>query len=340
MRAKDIAQQLGLSAATVSLVLNNKPGISTNTRQRILNAIAESDFNPHKFPSANIPTPNTRNICFLVFKRAEDDVIEDSQFLSTVIEGLGKEAIEHNFSMSISYINNHAIDDIGPILDSVKNGSISGILILGTEMSDVELEKVAKMSSDLPVVILDRYSSEHIDTISLDNTIAVRKATEHLIESGHTDIGFINSTFWLHNFEERLDGMKLALSKHSLSFNKNHYCELTPTIDGSKNDMINYLNTSKSLPTAFIAANDIVAIGASSGLKEAGYKIPEDISIIGFDDLPYSSIIEPPLSTVRVQKERMGRLAISRLISRIESTVPERIMTRIRSELVLRGSTK
>ncbi len=338
MRAKDIAKQLGLSAATVSLVLNNKPGVSVNTRQRILDAIAESDFNPQKFPTVNIPSSETKNICFLVFKRTDDDVIEDSQFLSNVIKGLGTQASEHNFSMSISYINDSAIDDIQPIIESIKDGNINGLLILATEMRDSDLIKLFEYANNLPVVLLDRYTSEYIDSISLDNITAMRRATEELIAKGHTEIGFINSSFWLYNFEERLEGMKQALKKHSLNFNKQFYCELTPTIEEAKNDMEKYLNTTKKLPTAFVAANDVLAIGACSGLKEMGYKIPDDISIIGFDDLPYSSIIDPPLSTVKVQKERMGRLAMSRLINLIESDLPERTMLQIRSEIILRGS--
>ena len=338
MRAKDIAKQLGLSAATVSLVLNNKPGVSTNTRQRILNAIAESDFNPQKFPAVNIPSADSKSICFLVYKRAKDDVIEDSQFLSNVIKGLGTQASENNFSMSISYINDSAIDDIQPIIEYLNEGNISGLLILGTELSDTDLVKLANYAKDLPVVLLDRYTSEHMDSISLDNITATQKATEQLIANGHTEIGFINSSFWLNNFEERLEGMKLALKKNSLTFNKQYYCELTPAIEEAKLDMEEYLKTQKKLPTAFVAANDVLAIGACTGLKGSGYKVPDDISIVGFDDLPYSSIISPPLSTVKVQKERMGRLAMSRLIDRIERTIPERIMLRIRSEFVLRGS--
>ena len=338
MRAKDIAKQLGISAATVSLVLNNKPGVSSNTRQRILDAIAESDFNPQKFPAINIPSTEARNICFLVFKRTRDDVIEDSQFLSNVIKGLGTKASENNYSMSISYINDSAVDDIQPIIESLNDGSISGLLILATEMNDQDLKKLVEYAGELPVVLLDRHTSEHLDSIALDNIIATRKATEELIANGHTEIGFINSSFWLNNFEERLEGMKLALNKNGLGFDNQYYCELTPTIEEAKNDMEEFLKTQKKLPTAFVAANDVLAIGACSGLKESGYKIPEDISIIGFDDLPYSSIIDPPLSTVRVQKERMGRLAMSRLIERIEKPIPERIMLTIRSEIVLRGS--
>ncbi len=338
MRAKDIAKQLGLSAATVSLVLNNKPGVSSNTRQRILDAIAESDFNPQKFPAINIPSSEAKNICFLVFKRTSDDVIEDSQFLSNVIKGLGTQASEHNFSMSISYINDSAVDDIQPIIESLNDGSINGMLILGTEMSDEDLSKLADYSKDLPIVLLDRHTSEHIDSIALDNVSATMKATQQLIDNGHTEIGFINSSFWLNNFEERFEGMKLALKKNGLTFNKQYYCELTPTIEEAKNDMQEFLKNEKKLPTAYVAANDVLAIGACSGLKESGYRIPEDISIIGFDDLPYSSIIDPPLTTVKVQKERMGRLAMSRLIDRIEKQMPERIMLHIRSELVSRGS--
>ena len=337
MRAKDIAKQLGLSPATVSLVLNNKPGISQNTRKRILTAIAESDFNPQKTPTTNISATGD-SICFLVFKRDADDVIEDSQFLSNVIEGLGKEASEHNYKMSISYINNNEINEFKVVVNALREGEIAGLLILATEMEDKAIKEITRLCEGLPVVLLDRHSTEHIDSIALDNITGMQRATEELIKAGHTDIGFINSKFWLHNFEERFNGMKQALAIHNLKLNNSHYLELTPTIEGGANDMKEYINNTKSLPTAFAAANDVVAIGAIKGLKESGIKVPEDISIVGFDDLPYCEITDPPLSTLRVPKERMGRIAMSRLIQNIERITPEKIMLRIRSELILRKS--
>ena len=339
MNAKDIAKQLGLSPSTVSLVLNNKPGISAKTRQRILDAIAESGFKPTKSQS-NKNANDVRNICFLIFKRDICVKIEDSQFFSKVIEGLETEANDNDYQLTISYISNNALEGVKPLLTSVRNGELSGLIILATEMSDADIEKIARASTDLPVMILDYYTNEKIDAIYLDNTYATMRATEYLIANGHTEIGFINSTFWIHNMEKRFDGYKGALAKHSLQFNDDHYIQLNPTIDDGRVDMLNHLKQSKTLPTAFIAANDVVAIAALSAIQEYGLKVPDDISIIGFDDISFCSIMNPPLSTIRIQKESMGKLAISRLISRIENILPERITMRISADLIIRDSVK
>ena len=340
MHAKDIAKQLGLSPATVSLVLNNKPGISAKTRQRILDAVAGSDFEKKKSQTQNKAMSKSNNICFLIFKRDIHVVIEDSQFFSKVIEGLEKEATEHDYQMNISYISNNAIEGVAPLLNSIREGSICGLIILATEMTDTDVAKIAEVSMDLPVIILDHYTDEKIDAIYLDNINANKKATELLISQGHTEIGFINSTFWIHNMEKRYNSVTHTLAKHSIPFNKQYYYELSPTIDAGKCDMLNYLERAKSLPTAFITANDVLGIAASTAIKEFGLKIPDDISIIGFDDISYSSVVEPRLSTVRIQKERMGRIAVSRLISRIETIIPERITLRLNSDLVIRESVK
>ena len=339
MNAKDIAKQLGLSPSTVSLVLNNRPGISAKTRQRILDAIAESGFKPTKSQSSKNAT-DVRNICFLIFKRDICVKIEDSQFFSKVIEGLETEAIDNDYQLTISYISNNALEGVKPLLTSVRNGELSGLIILATEMSDDDIERIARASTDLPVLILDYYTNEKIDSIYLDNTYATMRATEYLIANGHTEIGFINSTFWIHNMEKRFDGYKGALAKHSLQFNDEHYFQLNPTIDDGRVNMLNYLKEAKTLPTAFIAANDVVAIAALSAIQEYGLKVPDDISIIGFDDISFCSIMNPPLSTIRIPKERMGKLAISRLISRIENILPERITLRIAADLIIRDSVK
>ena len=339
MNAKDIAKQLGLSPSTVSMVMNNKPGISAKTRQRILDAIAESDFKPSKNQSCK-NNKDAKNICFLIFKRDICVKIEDSQFFSKVIEGLETEANEHNYQMTISYISNNALAGVQPLLNSVRNGELSGLIILATEMTDADVQKIARVSADLPIVILDFYTNEKIDAIYLDNTYATMRATEYLIENGHRDIGFINSTFWIHNMEKRFNGYKAALDKHSLQLQKEHYVELNPTIDDGRIAMLNHLKKAKSLPTAFVCSNDIVAIAASSAIQEYGIKIPDDISIIGYDDIPFCSVMSPSLSTVRIQKERMGRIAVSRLLSRIENLVPERITLRLSADLIIRESVK
>ncbi len=337
MNAKDLAKKLGLSPSTVSMVLNNKPGISAKTRQRILDAIAESGFK-HTKSQATKNTVDTMTICFLIFKRDIQVKIEDSQFFSKVIEGLETEANDYGYQMNISYISNNALEGVRPLLNSVRNGELSGLIILATEMTDADVKRISDASIDLPVVILDFYTDEKIDTIYLDNKNATMRATEHLINGGHTEIGFLNSTFWIHNMEKRFEGYKAALNKHNLEFRDEFYFELNPTIDDGRIDMLKHLKKAKKLPSAFIASNDIIAIAALSAIQDFGLKIPEDISIIGFDDIPFCSILNPSLSTIRIQKERMGKLAVIRLLERIDSLIPERITLRINSDLVIRDS--
>ncbi len=339
MNAKDIAKQLGLSPSTVSMVLNNKPGISAKTRQRILEAIAESGYKPTKNQSQKSACA-VKTISFLIFKRDVQVKIEDSQFFSKVIEGLETEANEHGYQMSISYISNNALEGVAPLLQAVRCGELSGLIILGTEMTDADIKKIADASLDLPVLILDFYTNEKIDAIYLDNYYATLRATEYLIENGHTNIGFINSTFWIHNMEVRCNGYKAGLQKHRLEFKPEYYFEVNPTIEDGRGDMLRHLQHAQTLPTAFISANDIVCIAALSAIQEYGLNVPGDISIFGFDDISFCSIFSPPVSTIRIQKERMGKLAVSRLIERIERPTPERITLRLSSDLMLRESVK
>lgn len=339
MNAKDLARKLGLSPSTISMVLNNKPGISDKTRQRILEAIAETGFEFSK-PQNNKNEITPMTICFLIFKRDSRVKIEDSQFFSKVIEGLENTANDSGYQVNISYISNQALEGVTPLLSAVRNGELSGLVILATEMTDSDVRMITAASTDLPVLILDFYTDEKIDSIYLDNVNGAMRATEYLINAGHTEIGFLNSTFWIHNMQKRFEGYRTALAKHGLTFREEFYFKLNPTIDDGRIDMLNHLKVTRRLPSAFIASNDIVAIAASSAIQDFGLKIPEDISIIGFDDISICSILRPPLSTIRIQKERLGQIAIKRIISRIKKNIPERITLRLSSDLIIRDSVR
>ena len=134
----------------------------------------------------------------------------------------------------------------------------------------------------------------------------------YLIQKGHRKIGYLKGKFRIKAFRSREVGYRTAMKKGNCQMNTDYIVELSTTMNGAYKDMKQYLEKEPEMPTAFFADNDMIALGAMKALQEMGYKIPQDISIIGFDDLPFSEISNPPLTTLRVPKQEMGRLAVKK----------------------------
>src|SRR5699024_8151829 len=139
-------------------------------------------------------------------------------------------------------------------------------------------------------------------------------ATEYLIQHGHREIGYLKSEITIKNFFYRQEGYQRALKTHGLEIPENGIISLPPTMDGARTAMNRMLENGLKLPTALVADNDIIALGAMKAMQDHGLKVPEDVSLIGFDDLPFCSITTPGLTTIRVFKQEMGRTAVRRLL--------------------------
>jgi len=155
----------------------------------------------------------------------------------------------------------------------------------------------------------------------MNNQKAGRQAVKYLVDKGHEQIGYLKSSTIIYNFESRFKSYRESIAKHGLSFDVNHIIELEPTIEGAYRDMKKALLSIKKedLPCSFIADNDIIALGAMNAMKEVGIEIPEEVSIIGIDDMPFCKLVSPQLSTIKVYKEEIGRHAVKMLVEQIEN---------------------
>jgi len=333
LKVKDIAGMLKVSPATVSLVLNNKPGISEETRRRILKAVEDLGYSTNMLSKPALKSQGS--IRFIVYKK-HGNVVSDTPFFSALMEGIDQEARMDGYNLIISYINeleNNKMD----VLRILEDNAPSGILLLATEMKPEDLEPFKKLN--IPLVILDSYfDMEKLDTVIINNINGAYQATRYLIDCGHQEIGYLHSSVWINNFDERQEGFFKALSEHYIRPNKKYILMLESTMEGSYKDMNRILQSKPALPTAFFADNDIIAFGAVKALKENGYRIPEDISVIGFDDMPFCEMIDPPLTTLRVYKQRMGMIAVKRLLEKIEKNTREFVKIEVGTDIIERKS--
>lgn len=331
IKAKDLAQLLGVSPSTVSMVMNNKPGISDATRKMIFDKLTELGS---PLPS-HAASPQAIDFIYFVIYKKHGKVVGDTPFFSQLIEGIEQSAKASGYNLQIAYFNegNH----ISSTLPLIHSTECKGLLLLATEMSAGDA--AGFMSLGCPMILLDSYFDQlPIDTIVINNSQAARNATRTLIENGHRKIGYLHSAFHINNFSERKDGFYHEMRQNGLEVSPAFEYKLTPTVDNAYSDMKEILARDPEMPTAFFADNDIIALSAMRALKEKGYRIPEDISIIGIDDMPTCVLMDPPLTTMHVPKHQMGVLAVKRLIEKINRKSQEILTIQIRTSLTKRSS--
>lgn len=333
IKAKDLARLLGLSPSTVSMVLNNKPGISEGTRRLVLDKLAEF----HALPSVPVVQPGAVDFIYFVIFKKHGKVVGDTPFFSQLIEGIEQSCRQNGFNLQIAYINEG--DRVSSALPLIRTRECRGLLLLGTEMSPADAQVFADIGC--PTVLLDSSFPEiALDTVVINNRQAADCAVGHLIENGHTAIGYLHSAFHINNFSERREGFHSVLRKSGLEIQPQFEYRLTPTVDGAYSEMKELLASHPKLPTAFFADNDILALAAMRALKEYGCQVPEDISVIGIDDIPMCELTDPPLTTMHVPKHQMGILAVGRLLEKIRQPGGVILTTEIRTSLRKRGSVR
>ena len=331
--ARDLAKVTNVSPATVSMVLNNRPGISEKTRKKVLDAAVSMGYNL-KTSKREFQSPPA-SIHFVIYKK-HGVVVSDTPFFSKVIEGIDFQSKKHGYRLQITYFYEN--QEQSEQLSAIKKAGSAGILLLGTEMDESDLS--AFLELQLPIVVLDSYFEFiRCDTVLINNVQGAYIATRKLLDSGHTKIGYLRSRTPINNFKERADGYFKALRSAKISTVDPPYIfRVSPTMEGAYHDMKEILSQSPELPTAFFADNDVIAASCVRALKEYGIRIPEDVSIIGFDNTAMSEILEPPLTTMHVPKERLGALAVDRLISKIKGESDEIVKIEISTQLIERES--
>lgn len=306
--AKELAKQLGLSEAAVSLALNHKPGVSTATRKRVLTAAEEHGYDFSRLKPIE-PGKSGGSVYFLIYKK-HGAVVADTPFFAQLFEGVDNACKSLPYYLNVQYL--HEDDDIGALLSDWKRLGCRGLILLGTEMQLQDLQPFLK--AGLPLVLLDNYFEEaDVDSVLINNIKGAYTAADYLIRKRHTQPGYLHSSYSINNFEERADGFYKAIRKNGMSTSRSIVHRLTPSVEGAYADMKELLAKNEPLAGCYFADNDLIAAGAAKALREAGYRIPQDIAIVGFDNMPICTYIEPALTTVHVPKQYMGRMAVQRL---------------------------
>ncbi len=320
----DVAARVGVSPSTVSRVLNGRPGISDETRSRVLEAAKELGYYP-AMAGRGLALGRTENLGFLTHHR---HTLDPSSFYGEILTGVEREARAHGFHVLFS------ADTSEKIPAMVKEQRVDGLILAGCDIPGDLV--VALKAQGVPLVLVDNHL-EKVDSVFTDNTGGACDAVTHLIHLGHRKIGFICEWFGDLSFAERFEGYKLALQKHGLPYDEDLTAEGLPRQEGSGYVAMRKL-LERKLPSAVFAANDMTAAEAIRAIKEKGLRIPEDIAVVGFDDGSLAPHTEPSLTTIRVFREKMGIIAARRLLELIEDPGQPPVQIKLSTQLIIRGS--
>ena len=338
---RDIAHRAQVSASTVSLVLNGKGEISKPTRDRVLAAAAELSYAARSPRSAKAPDQiRLQTLRFLKIAKHGSTVNRDhNTFISDYIDGMSLQAAACGYKLEVVSFEGAPMANI---VASLVGADVSGVVVLGTELTqaDVKLFELASTASAVPLVVIDTfYDLLECNFVNMNNKDAVFKALAHFVSRGFSRIGFIASHVQTTNFHLRrqafIDGMK----HFGLRFQPSDVVVVDSTYDGAHRDMLAQLQGGLKVPDGYICTNDVITYGCIKALREFELRIPQDLSIIGFDNLPMSATMDPPLTTIDVSKRKIGNLAITVLDQLIRSAVREpAVKILVGADLVIRKS--
>ena len=324
---KDVAREAKVSVATVSRVLNGSGPVSDETKRLIREIAGRMRYVPHS-GARSLITSKTQTLGVLL-----PDLY--GEFFSEVIRGMDDTAQKNGFHLLISraYADRHGIETAIRAM----RGRVDGVVAMSP---DLDADALLNLPSTIPVVLLCSVpQGDEIDSLTIQNCRGAREMVAHLIERGHRRIAIIKGSARNYDAAERLRGYRLALKEAGV--------ERDPSleIDGDFTEAAGYNAALKLLeltdrPTAIFAANDSMAIGALSALKESGVAVPDQMAVAGFDDIPLARYMDPPLSSVHVPICELGARAVDLLLHGItHKNDHARRRERVSTQLVIRRST-
>jgi DNA-binding LacI/PurR family transcriptional regulator len=324
---KDIARAAQVSHSTVSRALRNSPLVNRETADRIRQIARRMGYRPSAV-ARSLVTKKTNTIGVVVTTIADP-------FIAEIVSGIEEVANDHGYSVFLANSNTDPDREI-KVVHSFHERRVDGILVTASRVGALYIPLLSQMK--VPIVLINnQHPGEFVHSVMIDNITATREAVQHLIQLGHKRIGYIGDRFGFQSDTERFAGYRQALEMADLPF----VPELIAHGDGKAEGAMPAMERLLALPeppTAVFCYNDMSALGALRIIRAHGLGVPDDVSLVGFDDLFIASYTQPPLTTIRQPMRQMGHTAMEILL-KLFSDPNGKTNIKLEGELIVREST-
>ncbi len=327
---EDIARMAGVSRSTVSRVLNNHPNVRPEVRERVWEVIRRVGYQPHA--AARSLATRRSQVLGLVIPEAVSTLFTDP-FFPELIRGMTDACYARGYLLTLALFQS---PEQGRRLlhRLLSSHAVDGLIVASARLNDPLIPRL--LEDGFPFVSIGRHPDPRVSFVDADNVAGARMAVEYLIRRGHTRIATITGPMDMAAAQDRLEGYRQALRARGLPLDRRYIVEGDFTQEGGRAAMQQLLGL-QPRPTAVFAASDAMAMGALKAAREAGLRVPGEVTVVGFDDIPQAAYLEPPLTTVRQPIVRMGALAVQLLVEQVErGAQPQRVVLPV--ELVVRGT--
>jgi DNA-binding LacI/PurR family transcriptional regulator len=321
----DVAKLAGVSLQTVSRVINDSPHVRADTRERVQDAMRKLEYRPNPVARALV-TGRSRTLGVVSF----DTTLYGP---ASTLFGIERAAHEADYFVSIVSLRSLASSSVVSAVERLRDQGVDGILVIAPQESATSA--MLHLPEDVPVVAAEAGPDDSVPLVAVDQFEGAQLATSHLLELGHRTVWHISGPVdWLEA-QDRMRGWRSTLEAAGAA--------APPVLHGdwsarAGHELGRDLATNPDVTAVFVA-NDQMALGLLRALHEAGRRIPGDISVVGFDDIPEAEYFTPPLTTVRQNFNEMGRRSLLLLLEQIESGVREPRRETVAPELIVRAST-
>ncbi|HEY9046326.1 MAG TPA: LacI family DNA-binding transcriptional regulator [Ohtaekwangia sp.] len=328
----DIARKLNITASTVSRALKDHPRISAETKKAVQKAAQKLNYQPNNIAAAL--RNGKSNIIGIIVPTA------DRTFFSSVVRGIEEIANAAKYNVMICQTYDNYEKEVSTV-EALLNARVDGIIVShGKETQNFDHFLKVK-ERGIPIILFDRSNDElEVSNVVIDDFLGAYKATEHLIQQGCKRIAHFTNARKISIFKERLRGYREALLDNKLKFDESLVIDSNLQLEDGRNSMEQLLKL-KEMPDGIFSSSAYGILGAMQVLKEKGYRIPEDVALVGFSNEPFTSFTEPPLSTVDQHSMRMGNAAAEIFLEEVAATdkkfIPQKIV--LKPELIIRQSS-
>lgn len=336
----DIARHLNLSKATVSLALNNSPLVAEETKRRVLEAADEFGYRPNYF-GARLSRGKSDMIGLYILGGSEKQcnwtLPSSWMFYHPILQAVSEELSQRGYRFNLEVVSVEQVTKQGVISSVIQERSLDGMLLVVQDDIDYSFLQIVE-ERQFPFVVLNAEVAESISSVKIDNELGARKAVRHLVELGHRTIAHLSGPEKDLNAIERRLGFQHAAREAGLDWNPSLLYYGDWKRESGWRAAREFLQL-EPRPTAVFCANDHMAVGVMQALQEAGLRIPQDVSLIGYDDTELCQVVVPRLTTVRQPVDLMGKLGADAVLHQIESESPQATHTNLEPELIVRDST-